>query len=142
MASTVITPIANRIVTELAALGVSPSVKGYRWAPHDLDALPAGVVELPRVRRRGTDEPERQLGSNDWFLDFPVVLYFDLSEAQFSQDQAVDTVEAFIKAVDANPTLTATVEDAVVSEVEPSIVDDKNRPLVAFECLVAVELRV
>ncbi len=128
MASTIIGPVCDVVVGFLNANGFT----GYKWARLDYD-LPAGVVELPTVSRV---QENSQLGSEDWMMDFPVVLYFDLSDAAFSQEQAAEMVEAFIAAVDANPSLGSPtiVDDAVVTSATPSFETDTARPMVAYTC--------
>jgi len=128
MASTILSPTADVVVGFLNDNGFH----GYKWARLDYN-LPAGVVELPTVDRRAENS---QLGSEDWDMEFPVVLYFDLSEAESSQELAAEQVEAFIAAVDANPSLgSATiVDDAVVTSAVPSFDLDGARPMVVYTC--------
>lgn len=138
MASTILDPVADAIKVLIADLAVTPTMKAYKWAPGmtGLDAVPAGVVDLPRVRRTGVDQAEDHLGQDDWSMEFPVVLYFDLSEAFESQARAAEVVEAFIKAVDANPTLTSTVQEAKVIDSEPFTVTDHPMAELGYRCRV------
>lgn len=141
--STVFDPVAEAIRDEIAGLSTAsvPTVpKGHKWAPRDLDGTVAGVVEMPRFERRDTDTPEPELGSNTWFIEYPVVLYFPLDEAARSQAVVIDTVEAFVKAIDANPTLSQTVDDAVVTTGEPFLALEAGQ--LGYELTVAVEKRV
>ena len=135
MASTIIDPVASALATLVDGL---TNVYGVKWTPKDLGTVPAGVVGLPRGRRSGVDEAESQLGSEDWNMTYTVALFFDLSEAQASQAQAAEIVEAFITAVDNNPSLSNTVLDAKVTNFEPEIVQDQNRPLLSYVCDVEV----
>jgi hypothetical protein len=103
MASSVIDPLASAlaaVVSGISGLSNGVTVKGIKWAPRDTDVRPAGVVEMPTVRRTDPDAPEDHLGANDWAFEFPVSFYFDLAEPAFSQAQATEILEAFIKAVD------------------------------------------
>lgn len=134
MASTILDPVADAIEDLIDGI----SLNGHKWTPKDLGAVPAGVVGLPRGNRVGVDEAESQLGSEDWYLTYPTALFFDLSEAQFSQAQAVEKLEAFISAIDDNPTLAGTVLDAKVTNFEAEIVQDTNRPLLSYVCDVEV----
>lgn len=143
MASSVIQPIAVKLAAEVAAITVaSVAVKSYVWAPGagtGMDAVPCGVVEMPDFRRRDLDEAESELGQNDWTLTYPVVLYVDLSEAAASQAQLVELVEAFVARVNANPSLTNTVYDAVVVDGEPFLdLTVEARPLAAYRTSVQV----
>ena len=141
-ASTEIQGVANALATLLEGLGMwVPRVSGKNaWAPKDLDRVPAGVVELPAVRRPGVDEVDNApLGSNEWLLEFTVSLYFDLSEAAYSQAEAVDHLEAFISAVNTDRGLgIASVIDSSVVSAELVLIDDRKRPMVAYECQVDV----
>jgi hypothetical protein len=139
MASTVVQPLADRIGAVAAGLGLSPTVKEWVWAPADLSTLPAAVVDLPTIARSGLDpQGESELGSYDWFLDFPVTLYFDLSEPIAAQTQAAAYLEAFIEAVDTDATLTGMTLDAKVTRAEPSIRADESRPALAYETHVEI----
>jgi hypothetical protein len=140
MASTILDPIADVLVLELAALTVlGDSVKGYLWSPRQMTKVPAGVVEIPSVGRVGPDEAESQLSSDDWNVTYPVVLYVDATRADTSQAALVEFLEDFIAAIDANPSLTNTVLDAKVLSAEPFLdLTEQARPLVGYECEVAV----
>jgi hypothetical protein len=135
MASTIIDPVASALATLVDNLS---GVYGTKWTPKDLGTVPAGVVGVPRGSRVAVDTAESQLGSEDWNLTYTVALFFDLSEAQFSQAQAVEILEAFIAAVDDNPTLDGTVIDAKVTNFEPEVVETMNRPLLSYACDVDV----
>jgi hypothetical protein len=142
VASTTVDPIAAAITTVVGALAVTPAVTGKKWDPGvaGFDSLlPVGVVGMPELRRTEIDSPESQLGSNDWNITYPVGLYFDLSEASYSQAQAVEVVEAFITAIDANPYLGGTVSDAKVTEARPEEILDQKRSLLAYRCRVEVQ---
>lgn len=136
----VVTPVADAILTKLQNLAVTPALKGYRWAPRDLDAIPAAVIELPRIQRPGPDDLENSpLGTNGWLLDYPVTLYFDLAVAPDAQAQAATYVDAFITAIDDDPSLgLAAVEDSAVTNSEPVIIEERARVLLAYECRLEV----
>lgn len=136
---TTLAPIAAALKTKLETLTASTErVKGYATPPRDLDALPCGVVELPTIERISPDDAESQLSTNDWHIAFPVTLYVDLSEATYSITQAIDFVEAWIKAIDADQTLGGIVFDSKVTTAEPLVIDDEARPLLAYETTVAI----
>lgn len=143
MASDVIDPIASALVTKIGTLtatySLSQTVTGYKWPKGELDSRPAGVVELPVLRRRGPDERESQLGSNDWMHEFPVTFWIDNQGNATNFPLLIDIVEAWVKAVDADPTLglgpVIPNETAVIS-VEPTIADAER--LVGFETTVAL----
>lgn len=136
MPSTLIDPIGAALQGKVAALTVQgQAAKGYWPAPASLDKVPAGVVEPPEASRRDIDASESALGSNDWLLTFPVTLYVLLDEAESAQDAAVDFVEAFIKAVDADQGLgVAGVIEARVVSSEPVVIEDQARALYSYEC--------
>jgi hypothetical protein len=136
MASTVLDPVAERIKAKLAELNVITADERHKWAPASIGVLPAGVIEMPTIARTSPGQAESQLGSNDWTLTFPVTLYFELDEATAAQTQATETVEAFIKAIDDDPSLgdPSIIEDAKVILAAPSILDDDARAMIAYDC--------
>lgn len=135
MASTIIQPTADALAATLAAADLTVALKTYRWTVRDLDRVPAAVIELPDLDRNARDEPERELGSNDWGMIFPVTLYFDLSEPVAAQEQAAETVEKVIAAIDADYTLGGVVENSKIVSAEPSYdYTDQARPLLAYAC--------
>lgn len=143
MSSTTVKPVATLIANVIAGLSVtfpggSASVKAYTWDPgmDGFDALPAGVVGVPDIRRVSVDSPESQIGSRDWRMTYPVTFVFDLDVAALAQDRVVDCVEAFIKAIDTD-TLQASdgsIIDAKVIAARPNVVMTDARPLLAYDC--------
>jgi hypothetical protein len=129
VASSIIDPVAEALkdIVDGAVTGLT----GIKWGRLEASP-PVGIVGLPTGSRVGVDEAESQLGSDDWNLSYPVALFFDLAEAAASQAQAVEAVEAVIAAIDDNPTLSATVFDAKVTNFEPEAITDRNRPLLAY----------
>lgn len=138
MASTVLDPPAVQIAAILTALGVTPTVKAYKWAPRELATLPAGVVEIPSFQRTPVDTAEDHLGATDWHIQYPVALYFALHELATDQARAVLVVEAFTLAIDASPGLAGTVQEAKVTSAIPTILDEdtRNRALLVYETTV------
>jgi|SRR5215212_1257635 len=133
-------PVLDAPADELKALisGLA-GFSAEKWEPQILSP-PCGTVSVPSVRRTGPDEAESQLGSDDWYAEYTVSLYFDLKKAQSAQQQMVDAATAFVQAVDADPSLGGTVLDAGVTGVDPVIADGRtraNRPLVVYEITVA-----
>jgi hypothetical protein len=100
--STTLEPLATAVAALLRALSVSEGLTAYAHDPGfaGLDALPCAVVGIPTIGRVGLDQSESQLGSRDWFVTFPVTLYFDLADATATATLAIEYVEAFIKSVD------------------------------------------
>lgn len=143
MASTVIDGIASALVTKIGTLQatytLSQPVTGYKWPRGDLDSRPAGVVELPTLRRRGPSESESQLGSNDWMHEFPVTFWIDNQGNATNFPLLIDIVEAWVKAIDADPALglgPVIPEETSVTDVEPVIADAEK--LVGFQTTVAM----
>lgn len=100
---------------------------------------PAAVIEVPTLRRKGIEEAESQMQGNDWFIDVPVTLYFDLRRAGDDQARALEAVEAFIQVIDANQGLgVAGVIEAKLTQAEPAFVLDQQRTLFSYECTVEV----
>lgn len=134
-ASSILTPLADALKEKAEELGV----KGYRWAPRELDKPTAAVVELPTVERSALDGPEDHLGQKDWKPGFSVVFYFPLDTAQSSQDDAVDVVEAFVLAIDADPSLGNRCQEAKAVEVgTPEFLDDESRPEIRWPVRVEI----
>jgi hypothetical protein len=96
------------------------------------------------VRRTGIDEPEEQLGSDDWTLTFPVELLVDLAVAERDQLRIVDLLEAVVAAVDANPSLGFPIVDdsKVVAAVPAFDLTEEARPLLTYDLEVQVLVRV
>ena len=142
--STVIEPTAALIAALAETVSVTMSsgtrnLKGYVWDPASLDEVPACVVGPPDVRERDLEESESQLGAVDWFMDFPVSLYFDLDEAGKAQGQMVEALEAFKKAIIADPSLgVASILETKVTGSERSFWPDRARPLCGYYCTVSV----
>jgi hypothetical protein len=142
--STVIVPLADALKALLEGLDFAPAVKAYRWAPSMVATVPAAVIDIPEVRRTGIDEPEEQLGSDDWTLTFPVELLVDLAVADRDQTRVVELLEAFIAAVDANPSLGFPIVDdsKVVAGTPGYDLSEEARPLLTYDCEVQVLVRV
>lgn len=143
MASTIIDPTAVLIANEIDGLTTAQSVKAYAQDPGlaGLDTLPAGVVGLPSFERVGVDDREPQIGSTGWWLTFPVEFYFDIADPEFTATQAVETVEAFVLAIDANPGLGQSQEEVIDTKVvsgEPVEILEAARPMLAYATRVQV----
>ena len=142
MSSTILQPTADLVAAVLTGLSVTPAVKGYATDPGmtGLDSLPAGVCGLPKVQRTNPDEAESQLGTFDWQIELPVMLLFDLYDTTTAQAQALQTLEAFIKAVDTGTLQTsdAQIVDAKVSQADPVEFLDEARPMVGYDCRVEI----
>jgi hypothetical protein len=150
-ASTVITGVADRLKTVIAALDVTPPVSAYRWTPQRLTGTgPFAVIELPRVERTSLNDPEEQLGSDDWIISYPVVLYVDLKDPDRDQNRLVDLLEAMTSAIDDNVVLAdpndpgdvngdVQIMDVKVTAADPSVDQLPDaRSLLAYECEVQV----
>lgn len=142
--STIIEPTADLLAALAETVNVTMSngtqaLKGYTYEPSLFDNVPAAAVGVPVVRRSSLDEGERELGSDDWFLEYPVGLYFDLDEAAKSQGQMVEALEAFTKAIDADPSLgSALIDDCKLTSAEPFVEDGRERTLCGYLCTVSV----
>jgi hypothetical protein len=144
MASTVVQPIADSIAAIIDALTFDPPVKAYATPPPMLEGHgPFAVVEFPTLHRRQLNDGETEIGSNDWFPTYPVVLYVDLKVARRDSERVIALVEQFVLAIDANPGLNNdTVDDSVVTTSDPFIYVENKRPFLAYECEVQVYKRV
>ena len=136
-------PLADDLVALVEALNTSQTVKGYKWEPGmtGFDALPACVVGLPSVGRVGVDEPESQLGTRDWFIDYPLDLYFRLDHSGDASALAVEVVDALVVSVDTESLQAAdgTVLDAKLVSAEPVLdLTDQAQPLLRYETTLRV----
>lgn len=145
--STIVEPTADLLaalaetVEVTLSTGVQP-LKGYTWEPREFDRVPAAAVGPPSLRRSGLDEGERELGSDDWTMDYSVGLYFDLDEAGKAQGLMVEALEAFTKAIDDDPSLgSALIDDCKVTNAEPFVEDGRGRPLCGYLVTVSVMRR-
>lgn len=141
MSSTTITPIAEAIgvaastITGLTVYTSDPGLAG-------LEGNPALVIGMPDVDRGELDSDD-QLGSRTWVLAFPVNIYVDLDEPVSAFTLAVDTAEAFIKAVDDDDQLGSSVVAARVVEAGPALdITETHRPRLLYECIVQVKAYV
>ena len=140
MSSSILQPVNQLIANVLTNLSVTPSVKAYATDPGlaGIDSLPAAVCGLPTVQRTEPDTGESQLGSYDWNIQIPVVLLFDLGDSATAQAEALDVLEAFIKAID-TATLSQSdplIVDAKVTSSQPGEVVDNARPMLTYDCQV------
>ena len=141
MASTVIDPVAQALSDLAVGLSIAAGkVRAYKWEVgySGIGACPAVVVGLPGIGRTKIDEPESQLGANDWTLDFPVLLAVELDQAPKASAHLAEFGEAYIKAVDADPQFDGLVADAKVVDAEPVVITDGARPQLAYELRVGV----
>jgi hypothetical protein len=111
--------------------------KAYRWAPRDLDALPAGVVELPSIDRGDAADEESEIGSRTFRIEYPVTFYVALDEAALAQTIADAIALAFIDAIDQQfPYAThPNVDDVRVNVDRPEVIEDA-RPLITVPARV------
>ena len=141
MSSTILKPLAQSLVDLADGITLTNGVEvtGYLWERKDFASLPAVAVEPPDGRRRGIDEGESQLGSDDWFPEYHVSLYVDLDDAVVAQEQMLELLEAYIAAVDADPSLgDAEVLDAKVTRWEKFTRTTAKRTLAGYDVTVSV----
>jgi hypothetical protein len=142
--STLIEPTAVLLSDLAETISVTMSngtkaLKGYSYEPAAFDDIPAAAVGAPELNRGSLDAGERELGSDDWYLDYPVSLYFDLDEAAKAQGQMVEALEAFTKAIDDDPSLgSALIDDCKLTNAEPFVEDGRGRTLCGYLCTVSV----
>jgi hypothetical protein len=134
LTSSIIQPIADHACTILKALGLGVNV----WADDELTmgANGAAEIEIPDLGRTGVEERESQLGFYDWDLEFPVTIWVNLTQGPKAQQRLVAVTEAWIAAVDADPTLGGLVLEAKVTGAKRQYQLAK-RPLVGFETTLA-----
>ena len=130
-----ITEVANALVAVIK--GIEGIEGAYLWERKDIK-VPAGSVGVPTLERTDVDEAESQLGTDDWKLEFPVSLYFDLADVAKSQQSMVDALEAFTNAIDADQSLGLPTVEASVNDAQPFAERDRKRPLVGYEITVSV----
>lgn len=139
MTSTVTDPIAEALKTIIEGITIAGKpVKTYKWPPQDLDRRPAAVIELPEIRRTEPDTAEDHLAENDWNYVLPVMFYFDLEDVAFSHAAAVETIESFIKAVDADQDLSGNCQEAKVMADRAEYFEGEAKPLIRWPTRVLV----
>ena len=142
MSSTILQPVADLVAALIESLDVDPLIKGYSIdpGPVGLDSLPAGVCGLPKIQRTDADGGESQLGTYDWTIELPVMFLFDLYDTTTAQAQALQTVEAFIKAVDTGSLSTSDpqIVDAKVTSSDPGELIDEARPMLSYDCRLQI----
>lgn len=142
MASIIIEPIADTIKEVIDGIPLTPPFKSYVWDRLEIDSLPAAVISPPSIRRTGIEDPESQLGSDDWAFEFTVWLCFDVSEVVFSQTQMVEYTEAFIDAIDNNQGLNNKVLEAKTVSMNylgiAQFSEKSTRKVLAYECEIDV----
>jgi hypothetical protein len=145
VSSTTIDPLAEAIKGHLTiSLSGGITMNAYKWDPGFAGiSPPCGVVGVPSAERTPPGEGEESIGANDWSLEFPVQLFFDLADPVLTQSQAVEAMEAFIVAIDADQTLGNLLlrggEARVVRVEEPEELITNDRPLFTQRCRVALK---
>jgi hypothetical protein len=137
MASTILQPVADRLAAILQGLELGVNT----WAQPDLrfDRAGAAEIEIPDITRTPLEQPESQLGADDWDLEFPVSLWVNMTQADTAQQRLAALVEAWITAVDADIQLGGLVLEARVTTARRVYGTTGNgRPLVGYETAVAV----
>lgn len=142
MSSSIIQPLADLVAAKIRALDIDLDVSAYSVDPglSGIDSLPVGVVGLPQIERTDPDEAESQIGTFDWRFEIPVTFLFDLGDTATAQAQALDTVEAFIKTVDAAALSISdpSIVDAKVVRSDPGEIVDAARPMLSYTCTLRV----
>lgn len=123
---------AEALVAVITSIGLDAEL----WEPPTIRP-PMGTVGTPSVRRTPPDQAESQLSTNDWYVDYLVSLYFDITRAQAAQQRMVTALIDFTEAIDADPSLAGTVFEAAVTSAEPFFEDGRNRPLIGYQITVA-----
>ena len=128
--------VADAIAATIA--GLTPSTYAHRWDPAfaGIDRVPAGIV-IPPLRIDAMAN-RAQIGSRDWQVEWPLLFYFDCARLPSAQARGMETIEAFIKAIDADHTLGGEVEIARVIGAATTDIDDEGtgRPLLEVEATV------
>jgi len=142
MSSTIFQPLADLVASTIEGLACDEPVIAYGTDPGlaGVDRLPVAICGLPSLERIDVDQPESQLGSYDWTIQFDVTFLFDLGDTQTAQSQALDTLERFVLAIDgaalsaSNPSIV----DAKVTRSEPGEIVDSARPMLSYTCTLRV----
>jgi hypothetical protein len=143
-------PDLNAIATAAAATITAASVtlygralKVYDHEPREVDTLPAAWVRGPiEFARAPVDEPERELGREDWDLTYEVMVMVQMDAPETGQDDANTVLQVLLYAFDADPSLGGLpgVTEARLSEGDRTYVDtdDANRQAVLWTCRLDV----
>lgn len=111
----------------------------YLWERENFDSIPAVAVGIPVFKRRDLDEAESQLMTLDYFFEYPVSFYVELTNSLEDQQKMVDALQAIAVAIDADPSLGGTVFDTAITEGTPFIEQDRAVPLAGYQITVATQ---
>jgi hypothetical protein len=134
------TQIAQVIADEITSLTLTPSMTAQVWDPGNrgLLPLPTGVVGLPIDRSGGTNA--KSIGYRDWQWSYPVLFVLRGENLRTTQTYATELLEAFISAIDANPTLSGKATEArVTATYQPDSDTEQTHAPVLIDARVDVE---
>lgn len=140
MSATKLDQVAVAVGAAITAAAITldgNALKVYDAEPRDLDTLPAVTVNGPTAfRRTEPDEPESQLGSDDWILTYTVTIYCPLDDPARSQRGMRAVLGQVIAALDDDRQLGGAVEiEAKIVNGEQSFTDQaEQRQMVIYTC--------
>lgn len=108
----------GHIARPTSSIGLYDYIAALASTGYPADTARAGIDQLPSLvigRPRGERMPSR-IGAQPYRYDIPCTLYSDMAVAHDAYDEQADLLEAFVRAVDADHTLGARVEEAVVTD--------------------------
>lgn len=119
---------AKTAIDAAAIVSLGNALKVYTYEPRDLDSLPALTIDGPTdFNRTEPDEPESQLGSNDWRLTYLVRIYVACDDPETASTESRAILGQVIAAIDADRTLGGEAElDASLADGSRELVADQN----------------
>lgn len=132
---------AKTAIDAAAIVSLGNALKVYTYEPRDLDSLPALTIDGPTdFARSEPDEPESQLGSNDWRLTYLVRIYVPLGDPETASDESRAILGQVIAAIDADRTLGGEADlDASLADGSRELVADANeREMFLFTCSLRI----
>jgi hypothetical protein len=131
VSATLLIDVAAAIASAIEAAGISYNgndLKVYDYEPRDVDTRPAVSVDGPTaIVRREPEQPESQLGSNDWHLAFTLRIYTHLDDPEEGARESRAILGQVIAAIDADETLGGTADlGAAIANATREVYESAN----------------
>ena len=140
MSATKLTALADGIKTAIDAAAITldgNDLLVYTYEPKELDQLPAVTIDGPTaIRRVEPGEPESQLGSLDWHVQFTMRIYIANDNPADAAANSRAVLGQVIAAIDADRSLDGAADiDASVANGEMQLTpDEAPRQMIVYSC--------
>lgn len=139
MSATLLIDVASAIASAIDAADISYNgndLKIYDYEPRDLDTLPAVTVDGPTaIQRHEPEQPESQLGSDDWHMAFTLRIYTHLDDPRDGARESRAILGQVIAAIDADETLggSADLGASIANATREPMTDENGRQMWMYE---------